>query len=110
MRRGTRPWAVPQPDGSKKYVPKEETEEQAREREICLSCTLPDCNPRLEGCALQAPRTAKNRKRPVHYKEIPEEFRKWAWGPKTNREWAKEYNVEVSTISRWRKKVGAQRH
>lgn len=104
-----RPWDVPQPGAAKKYIPQKETEEQARERKICLSCSLPDCNPNLEGCALLEPRTVTNRKRPVHYKEIPAEFLKFGLGPKTNREWAEEFNVEVSTISRWRKKCGMTR-
>lgn len=107
----TRPWNVPQvkqaeTEADYNYRLKLSTHDSKEKIDVCLSCGLPECQPKSSGC--QAfPR--KNKTGPGHKLKPPEEFLRWGWGPMTNQEWASELGVSVSTILRWRREYGLQR-
>lgn len=73
-----------------------DTPREIRERELCLNCPYPECP--TPGCPVRKIGVGRGRPKKVP----PDDFLNWAWGPKTNREWAEELGVDKSTISRWR--------
>lgn len=100
---GTRPWNVP--DTPLAPQTGTETEKQRREREICFSCPLPDCDPRDIKCPR---RPGKSRRGPPRL-DPPDDFLMWAHGPMTDREWAEQCDVSLSTIKRWRRQYKIKR-
>ena len=105
-----RPWGTdPSPDRSQAVAYKE-TEAARRERETCLSCSLPVCNPGWENCPLRKkPRPRRKNCRGATALPIPEEFHRLGPGPMTSKEIAEVLDVNQSTVKRWRKKFGYQR-
>lgn len=108
---GTRPWNIPVPEDAKgPSVKYRETAKARRDREACLSCTLPDCAPYSVDCPVcnEKGRALPEGKRKKKL-EPPEEFLRWAFGPMTNQEWADRFGVSKTTISKWRTEYGLQR-
>lgn len=103
--RAVRPWNLEELRPDTETSTRRETARQRLERETCLHCSLPDCPSVL--CPLfgdpdrQEP-PGRQRKGPT------EDFLDWAWGPKTNREWAEEFGVSTTTIREWKKKYAEE--
>ena len=71
---GHRPWGTePSPERSRKLV-YSETPEQERERETCLSCSLPVCNPRWASCPLRGMKKPPSKRRGSKPLPVPPEF------------------------------------
>jgi len=107
---GTRPWNIPQERGridgavGVNNKVKLTTHDSKEKINACLSCSLPDCDPDTAECKI-----TRSRKKPKT-STPPEDFLRWAKGPMTNREWAEELGVSISTISHWRTKYHLQRN
>lgn len=90
----TRPGTKSPPSPEREMI--KETPKLIKERELCLNCPYPECP--TPGCPVRQIGAARGRPKKIP----PDEFLNWAWGPKTNQEWAKECGVDKSTVSRWR--------
>lgn len=90
----TRPGTKSPPSPEREMI--KETPKLIKERELCLNCPYPECP--TPGCPVRQIGATRGRPKKVP----PEDFLNWAWGPKTNREWAEECGVDKSTVSRWR--------
>lgn len=107
---GRRPWNVPQERGPEasadyNYKLRLSTHDDKEKIDACLSCPYPDCDP-YAGCKVYP---IKNKRGPSNRLDPPEDFLEWGWGPMTNREWAEQLQVSVSTIARWRREYGLKR-
>lgn len=105
-----RPWGTePSPDHSLTLVYKE-NEVMAKEREACLSCPLPDCQPNIVSCPIRNQKKQKRGHKGGNKKlEIPPVFVKYGMNRTSNREWAEHLGVSASTIFKWRRELGYQR-
>ena len=92
-----RPWSLRE-KSAKAYCRKPETEAQRRERETCLSCPEPECDP--DYCHHRS--EAKHGKRPPG---IPKDFLIQMDLGTSVRKLAERYGVTQRTISLWKQAV-----
>lgn len=103
-----RPWGTEaSPDTSQPLI--KETEEMRAEREACLACPLPECNPYLSSCPVRNRRKGPRQKAGRKKLEPPAVFVKYGRSSTSNREWAEHLGVSVTTILNWRRELGYQR-
>ena len=103
-----RPWGTePSPDKSQTLI--KETEAMRTERETCLACPLPECNPYLACCPLRKTGGKAKRKAGRKKLEPPPVFVKYGMDGTSSEEWAEHLGVSKSTVCRWRRELGYRR-
>lgn len=102
-----RPWNGTEAKGG--APEKAETEAQRLERETCLTCPLPTCNPDWAACplwGLEKPRSGGGWRKRL---PVPAAFHRLAQKDMTCREIAAELGVSDTTVVRWKRQLGYSR-
>lgn len=95
------------PDPKSNRPMRKETEAERLERQACLSCSLPDCNPHYDQCGIRRMKSKGRRPTKRTVKPVPPDFLTVAAG-KTMQEIIRHYHSSWEVVSRWIREAGLQ--